>query len=37
VLLLALGVGEAEVDELDFLLLDQLQHIGSGRHAGSSE
>mmetsp|Transcript_36595 Transcript_36595/g.84874 ORF Transcript_36595/g.84874 Transcript_36595/m.84874 type:complete len:214 (-) Transcript_36595:4688-5329(-) len=30
VLLLATGVGEAEVDELDFVLLHQVHHIGDG-------
>jgi len=29
---LAENVGEAQVDELDFLVLDQVQHFGSGRH-----
>ena len=28
VLLLAAGVGEAEVDELDLLVLDHLEHVG---------
>ena len=28
VLLLAAGVGEAKVDELDLLVLDQLEHVG---------
>ena len=33
VLLLAAGIGEAEVDELDFLVLDELQYvIGGHRH-----
>jgi hypothetical protein len=35
VLFLALGVREAEVHELDFLFLDQLQNVGSGRHGNS--
>ena len=30
VLLLAAGVGEAEVDELDFVLLHHLHHVGDG-------
>ena len=30
VLLLAAGVGEAEVDELDFVLLHHLHHVGNG-------
>ena len=33
VLLLAARVGEAEVDELDFLVLDHFQHVGCGGHA----
>ncbi len=36
VLLLAARVGEAEVDELDFLVLDQLQHVGCGGHLQKS-
>jgi hypothetical protein len=34
VLLLAAGVGEAEVDELDLLVLDRLEHVGWACHAG---
>jgi hypothetical protein len=34
VLLLAAGVGEAEVDELDLLVLDHLEHVGGCCHAG---
>ena len=30
VLLLAAGVGEAEVDELDFAFLHHLHHVGDG-------
>jgi hypothetical protein len=30
VLFLAAGVGEAEVDELDFVLLHHLHHVGNG-------
>ena len=33
VLLLAARVGEAEVDELDLLVLDHFQHVGCGGHA----
>jgi hypothetical protein len=36
VLLLAAGVGEAEVDELDLLVLEHLQNIGRCSHAGFS-
>ena len=32
VLLLAAGIGEAKVDELDLLVLDHLEHVGGGRH-----
>ena len=36
VLLLAAGVGEAEVDELDFVFLHHLHHVGNGLcHQGS--
>jgi hypothetical protein len=30
VLFLAAGVGEAEVDELDFVVLHHLHHVGNG-------
>ena len=33
VLLLAAGVGEAEVDELDLLVLDHFQYVGGSGHA----
>ena len=33
VLLLAAGIGEAEVDELDLLVLDHLEDVGGGCHA----
>jgi len=36
VLLLATGIGKAQVDELDFLVLDSLDHIGHG-HAESPQ
>jgi hypothetical protein len=32
VLLLAAGVGEAQVDELDLLVLERLEHVGGGSH-----
>jgi hypothetical protein len=37
VLLLATGIGEAKVDELDLLFLDELEHVGSGGHRNSPE
>ena len=36
VLFLTLGVGEPEIDELDLLLLEQLQNVGSSGHGLSS-
>ena len=34
VLFLAAGVGEAKVDELDLFVLDHLEDVGTGGHAG---
>jgi hypothetical protein len=34
VLFLAAGIGEAEVDELDVLLLEHLEDVGGAGHAG---